>query len=84
VTVMTLGLLLVLLVPLAFAIAAIAQNADRMVGWANSLAGYSVPRRRTGGEPSVFRTDARDPVEADVGARDGGITRASHRTRAPS
>jgi len=43
VTVMTLGLLLVLLVPLAFAIAAIAQNADRMVGWANSLAGFSVP-----------------------------------------
>jgi len=43
VTVMTLVLLLVLLVPLAFAIAAIAQNADRIVAWANSLAGFSVP-----------------------------------------
>ena len=43
VTVMTLGLLLLLLVPLAFAIAAIAQNADRIVGWAKSLASSSVP-----------------------------------------
>jgi predicted PurR-regulated permease PerM len=43
VTVMTLGLLLLLLVPLAFAIAAIAQNADRIVGWAKSLASFSVP-----------------------------------------
>ena len=43
VTVMTLGLLLVLLVPLAFAIAAIAQNADRIVGWAKSLGTVSIP-----------------------------------------
>jgi predicted PurR-regulated permease PerM len=43
VTLMTLALLLVLLVPLALAIAAIAQNADRIVGWAKSLADFSVP-----------------------------------------
>jgi predicted PurR-regulated permease PerM len=43
VTLMTLALLLVLLVPLALAIAAIAQNADRIVAWAKSLADFSVP-----------------------------------------
>lgn len=43
VTVMTLALLLVLLVPLAFTITAIAQNADRIVGWAKSLGTVSVP-----------------------------------------
>jgi predicted PurR-regulated permease PerM len=43
VTVMTLALLLVLLVPLAFTITAIAQNADRIVGWAKSLGTVSIP-----------------------------------------
>jgi predicted PurR-regulated permease PerM len=43
VTVMTLVLLLVLLVPLAFTITAIAQNADRIVGWAKSLGTVSIP-----------------------------------------
>jgi len=43
VTVMTLVLLLVLLVPLALAIAAIAQNADRIVAWAKSLGTVSIP-----------------------------------------
>jgi predicted PurR-regulated permease PerM len=43
VTVMTLALLLVLVVPLALAIIAIAQNADRIVGWTKSLADFSVP-----------------------------------------
>lgn len=42
--IMTLGFLLLLLVPLAFAIAAIAQNADRIVGWVRSLADFSLPR----------------------------------------
>jgi predicted PurR-regulated permease PerM len=44
VTVMTLGLLLLLVVPLALAIIAIAQNADQIVGWAKSLATFSVPQ----------------------------------------
>jgi predicted PurR-regulated permease PerM len=43
VTVMTLLLLLVLLIPLAFTIAAIAQNADRIIGWAKSLGTVSIP-----------------------------------------
>jgi len=43
VTVMTLVLLLVLLVPLGFAIAAIAQNADRIVAWAKSLSAVHIP-----------------------------------------
>ena len=43
VTVMTLVLLLVLLVPLGFAIAAIAQNADRIVAWSKSLGTVSIP-----------------------------------------
>jgi predicted PurR-regulated permease PerM len=38
VTLMTLALLLVLLVPLTVAIGTIAQNADRIIGWAKSLA----------------------------------------------
>lgn len=43
VTAMTLVLLLVLLVPLAFTIAAIAQNADRIVAWATSLSTVRIP-----------------------------------------
>jgi predicted PurR-regulated permease PerM len=43
VALMTLALLLVLLVPLTVAIATIAQNADRIIGWAKSLADFSVP-----------------------------------------
>jgi predicted PurR-regulated permease PerM len=43
VTVMTLALLMVLLAPLATAILAIAQNADRLVGWARSLPAISLP-----------------------------------------
>jgi predicted PurR-regulated permease PerM len=43
VTVMTLGLLLVLLVPLTLAIITIAQNADRIVGWAKSLMTFRIP-----------------------------------------
>ena len=43
VTVMTLALLMVLLAPLATAIIAIAQNADRIVGWARSLTAFSIP-----------------------------------------
>ena len=37
VLVMTVALLLVLLVPLGFAIAALVGNSDRIVGWVNSL-----------------------------------------------
>jgi len=40
---MTVSLLLVLLAPLALALSAIAQNADRIVGWAKSLTAFSVP-----------------------------------------
>lgn len=40
---MTAALLLILLVPLALAIAAIVQNADRMIGWAKSLGTFSIP-----------------------------------------
>ena len=43
VTVMTLALLMVLLAPLAAGIIAIAQNADRFIGWARSLPAFSVP-----------------------------------------
>src|SRR5574342_643991 len=43
VTVMTLALLMVLLAPLAAAITAIAQNADRLVGWAKALPAISIP-----------------------------------------
>ena len=43
VAVMTLALLMMLLVPLALAIIAIAQNADRFVGWARSLPAFSIP-----------------------------------------
>jgi predicted PurR-regulated permease PerM len=43
VTVMTLILLLVLLVPLALAIVTIVNNADRIVGWANWLAEFTLP-----------------------------------------
>jgi predicted PurR-regulated permease PerM len=43
VTVMTLVLLLVLLVPLAFTVAAVAQNADRIIAWAKSLGTVSIP-----------------------------------------
>lgn len=42
-TIMTLGFLLLLLVPLAFAIAAIVQNADRIVGWVRSVGSFSMP-----------------------------------------
>src|SRR5512143_791199 len=40
---MTLVLLLVLVVPLSLAIAAIADNADRIVGWAKWLSDFKVP-----------------------------------------
>jgi predicted PurR-regulated permease PerM len=43
VTVMTLGLLLVLVVPLSLAIATIVDNADRIVGWAKWLAEFRMP-----------------------------------------
>jgi len=43
VAVMTLLLLLVLVVPLSLAIATIADNADRIAGWAKWLAEFSVP-----------------------------------------
>jgi len=43
VTVMTLALLLVLVVPLSLAIGTIVQNADRIVGWTKSLATFQVP-----------------------------------------
>jgi predicted PurR-regulated permease PerM len=43
VTVMTLMLLLLLVVPLSLAIAAIADNADRIVGWAKWLTEFRVP-----------------------------------------
>jgi predicted PurR-regulated permease PerM len=40
---MTAALLLMLLVPLALALAAIVQNADRIIGWAKSLETFSMP-----------------------------------------
>jgi predicted PurR-regulated permease PerM len=40
---MTVALLLVLLVPLALAVTAIVQNADRIIGWAKSLTTFSIP-----------------------------------------
>ncbi len=43
VAVMTVALLLVFLVPLTLAISAMVQNADRIIGWAKSLATVSVP-----------------------------------------
>jgi predicted PurR-regulated permease PerM len=43
VAVMTLGLLLVLVVPLTLAIGTIVDNADVIVGWAKSLAHFSLP-----------------------------------------
>ena len=43
VAVMTLALLMVLVVPLAFGVIAIAQNADRLIGWARSLSSLSIP-----------------------------------------
>ncbi|RPI03796.1 MAG: AI-2E family transporter, partial [Zetaproteobacteria bacterium] len=43
VTAMTLVLLLVLLVPLGLAVTAIAQNADRVIGWAKSLTSFHLP-----------------------------------------
>jgi len=43
VTVMTLALLLMLLVPLTLAITTIAYNADRIVGWANTLMTFRIP-----------------------------------------
>jgi predicted PurR-regulated permease PerM len=43
VTMMTLILLLVLVVPLSLAIATIADNADRIAGWAKWLAEFKVP-----------------------------------------
>jgi predicted PurR-regulated permease PerM len=43
VTVMTLALFLVLLAPLTLAIVTIANNVDRIVGWAKTLMNFSVP-----------------------------------------
>jgi predicted PurR-regulated permease PerM len=43
VAVMTLGLLLVLVVPVSLAIATIVQNADRITGWSKTLAAVGVP-----------------------------------------
>jgi predicted PurR-regulated permease PerM len=43
VAVMTLALLLVFVVPFSLAIAAITQNFDRLVGWANALAAFTLP-----------------------------------------
>jgi predicted PurR-regulated permease PerM len=43
VTVMTLALLLMLLVPLALGIITIAQNADRIVGWVKALMTFRIP-----------------------------------------
>ncbi len=43
VTVMTVMLLLVLVIPLSLAIAAIVGNADVIVGWATSLASFTLP-----------------------------------------
>jgi len=43
VTVMTLALLLMLLVPLALGIITIVQNADRIIGWAKSLMTFTIP-----------------------------------------
>jgi predicted PurR-regulated permease PerM len=43
VTVMTLALLLMLLLPLALGIITIAQNADRIVGWVKSLMAFRIP-----------------------------------------
>src|SRR3974377_272715 len=43
VTVMTLALLMALLVPLALTIIAIAQNADRFIGWARTMPAFSIP-----------------------------------------
>jgi predicted PurR-regulated permease PerM len=43
VTVMTLGLLLVLVVPLSLAIATLVENADRIVGWGKTLAEFRMP-----------------------------------------
>jgi predicted PurR-regulated permease PerM len=43
VTVMTLALLLVLVVPLSLAIGTIVSNADNIAGWARSLATFRVP-----------------------------------------
>jgi len=43
VTVMTLALLLVLVVPLSLAIGTIVSNADTIAGWAKSLATFKVP-----------------------------------------
>lgn len=43
VTVMTLALLLLLIVPLLLAIGTIVDNADRIIGWAKSLAGFRMP-----------------------------------------
>jgi len=40
---MTAALLLMLLVPLTLAVAAIVQNADRIIGWAKSLETFSLP-----------------------------------------
>jgi len=43
VTVMTIGLLLVLVVPLSLAIATLVENADRLVGWGKWLAEFRMP-----------------------------------------
>ncbi|HSB70974.1 MAG TPA: AI-2E family transporter YdiK [Candidatus Methylomirabilis sp.] len=43
VAVMTVALLAVLLAPMTFGMIAIAQNADRMIGWARSLPAFSIP-----------------------------------------
>jgi predicted PurR-regulated permease PerM len=44
VTVMTLTLLLVLVVPLSMAVAALIDNADRIVSWARMVAEFEIPR----------------------------------------
>jgi predicted PurR-regulated permease PerM len=44
VTLMTLALLLVLLVPLGLTVTAIAQNTDRVIGWAKSLTSFHLPQ----------------------------------------
>jgi predicted PurR-regulated permease PerM len=43
VAIMTFAVLMVLVVPLSFAIATLVQNADALVGWSESLVGMSVP-----------------------------------------
>ncbi len=42
-TVMTIGLLLVFLVPMSLAVGALIGNADKIVAWAGDLASYTIP-----------------------------------------